>query len=538
MAKKWMTVVFFPIGLLLGTHAAPSISASSQFPAVDIQELVLDNGFRVLVVEDHRVPRVAASLWYRVGSIAEAQGEHGAAHFLEHMVFQGTTSVGTKDFAAEVPILREIYETEQRLVEIWNGERNRLRERDVFYDELEWPTTSRMDEVRQRLYELEDEDSEYRDFWAEYKWYLRHGALMQHTDPVPATTFKEHIKIDIDLPKENLELFFRLEADRMVNAVFRGWEAQRFTVLEQRLNRQGRAATRFDYEALDGVTFVAHPVAHPAGGHLRDFAYFNRADMLRMYDAYFVPNNARLVLVGDLTLSQVRPLAERYFGRLRKGAEPPTRMDYEAEPVPGGAIRLDWMEPLDARVFVRYRIPGVGHPDRPVFDTIAALLTGPHGMIDTGFTAGSDGDALMQQVDFGVSVPRVGVPYVISIVGSGRRDDDLPAIERAILQAVENLRQGRIDASALERARKHMRLGWDHLRSDRASLASVLGSFDVMDSWKVLRSHMEARETSSAEDVRRVAERYLVPFNRVIATSRQRPLAQASPSPRDPLSNN
>ena len=58
-----------------------------------------------------------------------------------------------------------------------------------------------------------------------------------------------------------------------------------------------------------------------------------------------------------------------------------------------------------------------------------------------------------------------------------------------------------------------------------------------MDSWKVLQSHMEARETASAEDVQRIAERYLVPVNRVIATSRQNPVAPESRSPQGRFSN-
>jgi hypothetical protein len=70
------------------------------------------------------------------------------------------------------------------------------------------------------------------------------------------------LEIDIDLPKENLELFFRLEADRMANAVLRGWEAQRFTVLEQILGGRQRPDDprgRF-HEVVNGVTGVVHPI--------------------------------------------------------------------------------------------------------------------------------------------------------------------------------------------------------------------------------------------------------------------------------------
>ena len=272
-----------------------SLAQPTSFPLVDVQELVLDNGFKVLVVEGSQVPRVAASLWYRLGSLQERIGEHGSTHFLEHVVHQGTTTVGTKNFEAEKSLLRQIYETEQKLLATRNRERNRLRQRDVFFGDLDWPTTPEIEQLRRRLYELEDEDAQYREFWAEYNWYRRYGAVSSHTDPVPATTGHEQLEIDIDMPRENIELLFRLEADRMANAVLRGWEAQRFTVLEQILGGRQRAADprgRF-YEVINGVTGVVHPMFRRSGGHLRDFAFYNRASMLRMYDDYFVPNATR-----------------------------------------------------------------------------------------------------------------------------------------------------------------------------------------------------------------------------------------------------
>src|SRR5687768_14665720 len=129
--------------------AAPRGSGSAQAPAspgagvrteqwtalgIDVHELVLDNGFRIVLVEDHRVPRVAASLWYRVGALQEHYGEHGATHFLEHAIHQGTTTVGVTDAQADRALLRSIYETEQELLAERNAQRNRLRERNVFFD--------------------------------------------------------------------------------------------------------------------------------------------------------------------------------------------------------------------------------------------------------------------------------------------------------------------------------------------------------------------------------------------------------------------
>ena len=145
---------------------------------------------------------------------------------------------------------------------------------------------------------------------------------MRHGDPVPANTGNELLRIEVDLPRERMEMFFRLEADRMVNAVLRGWEAQRFTVLEQFFVLQRNETGRFQ-EALNGVTGLAHPIYIHTGGHERDHAYWNRASMLRMYDEYIVPNNATLTLIGDMTVEEARALGTTYFGRVPRAPAPP-----------------------------------------------------------------------------------------------------------------------------------------------------------------------------------------------------------------------
>ena len=483
-------------------------AATEHWPTLglDVQEIVLENGFRVLLVEDRRVPRVAASLYYRVGALQEGYGEHGATHFLEHAIHQGTTTVGVKDVAKDRALLRTIYETEQALLEERNAKRNSLRERGVFFDEGDWPSNPAVDTLRQRLYELEDEQAKNRIFWEEYNWYRRQGGIMRHTDPVPANTGNEMMRIEVDLPRERIELFFRLEADRMVNAVLRGFEAQRFTVLEQFFILQRYDAGRFQ-EALNGVASVAHPIGIHTGGHLRDHAYWNRASMLRIYDQYIVPNNATLVLVGDVTRDDVRTLAEKYFGRVPRGPAPPAQMDVEVEPPPGGAIRLDWMEPLDPQVIVRYRIPGVGHPDRPVFDVVARLLRG--GTLQA-------------------SASQNGSPSTLTVQSRAARDEDLPAVEQAALAAVARLRSGQIDEGAIARAKRELRFDWELQRTERGSLATQLGTFAIADEWRTLRAYMDARNGATAAEIHRVAGKYLVPSNQLIATTRRNPQPPAT----------
>ncbi len=526
-AIAWPTAPDSEAGPSEGPPEAALIPQSPS-PPLDVQEHVLDNGFTILLVEDHRAPRVAANLWVRVGSMLEPEGLHGIVHFLEHVIHQGTTTLGTRDLAAELPILQEIHDTEQELIAVRNRDRNLLRERGVFFDELGWPTTPEMRSLRERLYQLEDQDNEYREFWTTYKWYMQHGGYVRHTDPVPASTEQDYMEMNMALPPEHMELFFRFEAERMTNAVLRGWEAQRFTVLEQILGGLSRPQTRFN-EAIDGVTAQSHPVYTPDGGHLPDFANFTRAAMWRIYDDYFVPNNAALVLVGDATLDEIVPLAERYFGALPRGPEPPADLDIESEQVPGGSVRLDWTEPLSPQVHVRYRIPGMGHPDRPVLDLIAALLGGPHGMAGQGLAA--SGLSASVSADFRViHTHRFGSPGAFNLVAQAGSDGDLAAVERGLLSAIGDLREGRIDAGALARARKRLRVEWAEFLDNPQELAFLIGHHYTMNNWRVLPNLIVARDAATAADVQRVASTYFVPSNRVIAVARAEPPKGSGPS--------
>jgi predicted Zn-dependent peptidase len=502
-------------------QAGPTVR-SEHWPelGLDPHEVVFENGFRIVLIEDHRVPRAAASLQYRFGALSERNGEHGSAHFLEHAMHQGTTTVGVKDRDLDRKLLRAIYDTEQELLAERNAHRNDVRERNVFYDEGDWPITEGEQRLRQKLYELEDEQSKNRVFWEEYNWYRRNGGIMRHGDPVPANTGNELLRIEVDLPKERMEMFFRLEADRMVNAVLRGWEAQRFTVLEQFFVLQRNETGRF-LEALNGVTGLVHPIYIHTGGHQRDHAFWNRASMLRMYDQYIVPNNATLTLVGDVSLDEARTLGATYFGRVPGTAAPPADMDVEAEPPPGGSVRLDWLEPIEPAMLVRYRIPGIGHPDRPIFDVIAQLLRGSDGLLASSAPGGSRG------IDWQASASSSGSQNTLTMQARAGRDEDLGALERTALDAVERLRREPVDEASLARVRPEFRFDWELLRSERGALATQFGSFAIADNWRTLRTHHQLRGAAAAAEVRRVAERYLVPWNRVIATTRRDPRPRA-----------
>jgi len=178
---------------------------------------------------------------------------------------------------------------------------------------------------------------------------------------------------------------------------------------------------------------------------------------------------------------------------------------------------------------VRHRIPGVGHPDRPAFDLIAALLAGPHGVAARRLREA--GAAAFVTADFRViHTNRFGSPAAINVVARAQSDAELAAVERALLAAVDDLRTGRIDAAELARARKRLRLEWAELLNNPQELAFTVGHYHTMDSWRALPALIAARDRATVADIQRVAQTYFVPSNRVIAVARAEPPAGSGPT--------
>jgi len=302
--------------------ALPALSVEHPVP---VREHVLGNGLTLLVLNRPGDHRVAAKIFTRMGPVNEVPGELGAAHFLEHLMFKGTPTLGTRDWAAELPLRERIGSVERAMVEEWNRARNDLRERGVFHDYQHAASTPKLDALRAELAALDTEVMQYRDHGAMMRWYQAFGGTR-----LTATTEHEYMKFDINLPVERVEVFFRVEADRMVNSVFREFEQERMIVVEQRLGDLNRPYTPY-HEALNDTQGRIHPVFWNEG-YLPDFLQYTRHYEDALYREFFVANNTTLVFVGGVTLEDMIPLAERYFGWMPRAPEPTRIKALEPQP--------------------------------------------------------------------------------------------------------------------------------------------------------------------------------------------------------------
>lgn len=507
------TFKFTSPAVSLGLGAALLLSAASTQAAspyeLPIKEHLFDNGLRLLVLERPDDPRVEAKIFTDMGAIHETPGLLGAAHFQEHIMFKGTPSLGSSDWSAEQPIRERMKAVEAQFIEEKNRARNAIRQRGAMDDYRHQEASPRMRELQSELAALEKEASVYRENGAINKWYQAYGGTN-----LTATTEQEYMKFDINLPVERIDLFFRLEADRMSNTVFREFDQERMILVEQRLGDLNKPSTPY-YEQMNAVAGLVHPVFWPEG-YASDFYEYTRTSQRALYEEYFVVNNSTIVLIGGVSIEDMIPKVEHYFGWM-KAAPEPTRTP-AIEPRPGAERRLIYRnDEIKPRVEFRYLIPAVGHPDRPMFDVLGELAKT---RLNTALqTAGIAGTVNVNTRV--VHTDRFGVPGTMNFELILSDATDLQAAEALLEKTLTALKDG-FNKGELNMAKATLRAQWYRTARDASALAFEIGHFQTMDSWRTLPEYLDARDSVKSTDIARLTNKYLVLDNRSVGIARPR----------------
>ena len=246
-----------------------------------VKEFTLANGLRILIVERHLSPTVSLYIRYKVGAVDEADGRTGTAHFLEHMLFKGTKTIGTKDYLKEKKLLAE---------------------RDVTINALDFEKLmgdkGDKKKIAQLQYQLENIRKKAKTCVVENeidRLYKENGG----TD-LNASTGYDLTTYHVSLPSNKIELWARIEADRMSNPVFREFYSEREVVMEERRQTIESDPERKLMELFLAGAFIVHPYRRPIIGWASDMPFLNIDYMESFFKTYHSPNNTVIAVVGDI----------------------------------------------------------------------------------------------------------------------------------------------------------------------------------------------------------------------------------------------
>ena len=451
----------------------------------------LDNGLKVYMSVNKETPRIQTYIAVKVGGKNDPSETTGLAHYFEHLMFKGSQKFGTADYAAEKPLLDEI----EALFEVYRNTE----------DEAE----------RARIYQKIDSVSYLASDYFIPNEYDKLMSVIgaEGTNAYTSTDMTVYVE---DIPSNQIENWARIEADRFMNPVIRGFHTELETVYEEKnmsLTRDFRKAL----EAMDGILFSDHPYGTQTvlgtQEHLKNPSITN---IKNYHKTYYVPNNMAICLSGDFDPDKMLAVIEKYFGQMEPNKDLP-EVDFETKTVIETPVSKD-VYGLDAEnVMIGWKYPGAGTEDAMIADVVAYVLSnGSAGLIDL--------DLNQQQKVLGADAMSYTRPDggEFIIMANPKEGQTLEQAKDLVMGEIVKLRNGEFDEALLTGTINNLKM--NQMRSlesneDRADM--YVQSFINGTDWADEVALLENLGKVTKQDVVDWANKYLKDNNYAVIYKRQ-----------------
>ena len=440
----------------------------------------LDNGLKVYMTVNKETPRVQTYIAVKVGSKNDPKETTGLAHYLEHLMFKGTESFGTADYAAEKPLLDSI----KTLFEIYR--------------------TKTDPEERKALYHRIDSISYEASKIAIPNEYDKLMAIIG-ADNTNAFTSNDMTVYQEDIPSNEIDNWAKIEADRFINPVIRGFHTELEAVYEEKnmsLTRDNSKAM----EALDAALFPHHPYGLQTTlgtqEHLKNPSIVN----IENYRAnFYVPNNVAICVSGDFDPDTFVATIEKYFGEWKPNPDI-KYLEYEPEQAITTPVQKN-VYGLDAEfVMLGWRVPGANDYLRSeVGDIVGDILyNGQAGVADINLV---QAQKLNGFYGFNYTRPDYGE---FLLVGYPREGQTLDEVRDLMLGQVAKLRSGDFDETLIQAALNNRKLSeMRQLENNDDRAMSFVESFINGHNWKDDALQMSRLEKITRQQIVDWANEYL-----------------------------
>jgi predicted Zn-dependent peptidase len=453
----------------------------------------LGNGMKFIVLERHDAPVVSFHVYADVGSANESYGITGISHILEHMAFKGTKVVGTKDYAAESKILNEL---------------------DAAYDQMKKeeakpnPDRAKVAELKARFTDLEKKAKEYVVNNEYFDMMMREGDA-----GVNAYTSNDATQYINYLPSNRLEFWMAMTSDRFLNPVYREFYKERDVIMEERRLGVETQPTGKLMEDFMAVAFKAHPYHHEVVGHMSDLQAITRKDVEDYFKKFYSPSNLTVGIVGDVKADEVFKLAETYFSRVPSGSRPePVRTK---EPEQWGERRVAVSAKSQPFLLIGYHVPDARNKDSRAIEAMANILgQGRSSRLYTTLVKDKKIAAMVQSMS---GFPSDKFPNLFAVIVMPAAGKTAAECQAAVEEELEKIKKDAVTEDELTKfKRSSIKSALAQLRSN-PSMAALLTYADVVlgDYGKAF-DQIDEIKALTAEDIKRVANQYLIKTNRTI----------------------
>jgi zinc protease len=334
------------------------------------------------------------------------------------------------------------------------------------------------------------------------------------------------------LEKSHLPLSFKLEADRMANLQITDAEFAKEikVVMEERRWRTDDKPQSKVNEQFQATSFRAHPYGRPVVGHMNDLENMTAADAREWYNNWYAPNNATIVVVGDVKAQDVYKLAVQHFGKIKQKVLPARKP--QIEPAQIGERRVVVKAPGKLPYLVMgYHVPTVSEaPKTPEQEWEPYALD-----MLSGILSGNDSSRLNQKlvretsmaVDVGAGYDSTsrGREALFELVGTPAEGKTVADLEAAINTQIELIKTGGVTQQELDRVKASVVSSDVYQRDSMFYQGMQVGQLATMGyDWRMLKTYPEKLKAVTSEQIMAVAKKYLVKDNMTVATLDPQPI--------------
>jgi predicted Zn-dependent peptidase len=460
---------------------------------------------KLLMVERHESPTVTAGWVTHVGSVNEEVGATGIAHLFEHMMFKGSSTIGTSNYEAEAKIMAQLDELRLEMeveYEVMRAAKRRGEIEGSIY--LPENQTEVLAGLREKMKVLQEQQKEFIVKDEIDQIYTEAGA-----SGLNAGTMQDATLYFITVPSNKLELWFWMESERLLNAVFREFYTERDVVREERRMRTESDPVAKFQEQFNFMFWGSVPYHHPVVGWPSDVESITRAQAQKFFATYYAPNNITVAMVGDFDSGEALEHAKKYFGRIPRGETPPPPVVTE-EIEQLAERRMIAYADTNPSVHVRWHTVPFAHNDFFALDMVDSILADRTGRLYKSLV---EAEQIATGEPYADHSPLKYAGYLE--IGAELADGvDHQLVEEALLTEIERLKNEPVPERELQKV-KNQSLADSYRRlQSNFYLWMQLLFYDVWDDWRFLNESTAEFAAVTAEDVQRVANTYFTDAGR------------------------
>jgi len=438
----------------------------------------LKNGLTVILSPTPKEPRMQFYIATKAGSKTDPATNTGLAHYLEHMLFKGTQSFGSLDWAKEKPLLDEI---------------------DALYERYNKTTDA---EARKNIYRQIDSVSGVASKYAIANEYDKLMSEMGAQGTNAFTSYEQTVYIE-DIPSNAVDKFLKVQADRFRNPVFRIFHTELEAVYEEK-NRGLDSDPRKVNETLMANLFKNHNYGKQTTiGTVEHLKNPSLVEIRKYYDNYYVPNNMGIIVSGDFNPDVLIKKIDQSFAYMQPKPVPVYKFQPE-EPIKEPVVK-EVFGPDAEFIAIGFRLPGIHAKDAMMADLVGQILTnGRAGLMDLNLVkkqkllrAGAYSNVL---IDHGV----------LMLQGSPTQGQSLDEVRTLMLGEIENLKKGNFEdelmTSIINNMKKYL-MQQNEKYSSRA--AALMYTFTSEDDWRNNVAYIDLLSKLTKKDITDYANRYL-----------------------------